>query len=859
VTGRALPTGTLTFLFTDLEGSTRLLSELGDAYGELLEAHRRLIRDAVAAHGGVEFGTGGDALFVVFESCHEAVAAAAEAQRAMGSYPWPELAPLKVRMALHTGEAQVIDDDYVGVALHVVARLCAAGHGGQVLLSDTTHALTNDATTLALGVHRLRDVPVPMPIYQLCGEGLQQDHPPLRTVSGSANNLPAARDALIGRELDMVEVAEALQEHRLVTLVGPGGAGKTRLALEVAAALLGGMPDGVWFVQLGPATAPDQVEALTAEALHIGERGSEPLAQTLRDRLAEGELLLVLDNCEHLVGAVAGFVDELLARSSNLRVLATSRELLGIRGEQAIVVAPLAVGDSEHPGEAIALFVERAGAVVPGFDTATEDVALIAEVCRRLDGLPLAIELAAVRLRGMSLRQLANRLDDRFRLLASGPRTAEARQRTLEAVVAWSYELLDDRERAAFRRLAVFNDGFTLDAAAVVAGWGTVPSSSIADIVPKLVDKSLLVASRDGEEYRYHLLETLRHYGLQQLADDGEQDECRARVRLWARAWVDRLELDMRTPRQDASLADSRRERENLRAVYEQARTEGDLELALRIVTFAQIMLLRDRRTAIEELLDDARDVPPRLQGHALTAHSQFSFAVGLPKSGLETGEAAALIFEQMADRRLAAWARSLAMFCAWGLRPDDEVRARVQDLVEEFRVLEEPLGLAHMLWVSSQLELDDELAVSQATEAEVLLRAIGASFGLAHALEGRALVCLRVDDIITAAGCLSEALRLFATADERGCTAHGMEAIAALLAQEGQRAEAFELLAIAQHLRSDSGQAHRPWELRTLEMARELLSSDGTEVEELVGSALDFQAAVARAIHFVDVVREPS
>jgi hypothetical protein len=293
--------------------------------------------------------------------------------------------------------------------------------------------------------------------------------------------------------------------------------------------------------------------------------------------------------------------------------------------------------------------------------------------------------------------------------------------------------------------------------------------------------------------------------------------------------------------------------------VYEQTRTSGDLELALRIVTFAEIMLLRDRRTAIEELLAEAGDVPPRLHGHALTSHAQFSFAVGMPESGIESGEAAALIFERLGDRRLAAWARYLAMFSAWGLRPDEEVRALALGLVAEFRGLEEDLGLAYMLWVSSQLEPNDELAGAQAAEAETLLRGLGASFALAHALEGRALVCLRVDDRITAASCLSEALQLFASAGERGCTAHGMEAIAALLAQEGQREEAFEMLAMAQYLRSESGQAHRPWELRTRELARGLLSSDGTEVEDWVGSGMDFQAATARAIHLVDSVHEPS
>jgi hypothetical protein len=276
-------------------------------------------------------------------------------------------------------------------------------------------------------------------------------------------------------------------------------------------------------------------------------------------------------------------------------------------------------------------------------------------------------------------------------------------------------------------------------------------------------------------------------------------------------------------------------------------------------VTFAEIMLLRDRRTAIEELLTEVRDVPPRLQGHALTSHAQFSFAIGMPESGIESGEAAALIFERLSDRRLAAWARYLAMFSAWGLRPDDEVRALALALGEEFRALEEDLGLAYMLWVSSQLEPDDELAGVQAAEAVVLLRGLGASFALAHALEGRALVSLRLDDRTTAANCLAEALQLFASADERGCTAHGMEAIAALLAQDGQRDEAFEMLAVAHYLRNESGQAHRPWELRTRELARGLLSSGGAEVEDLVGSGLDFQSATARAIHLVDTVREPS
>ena len=460
--------------------------------------------------------------------------AATEAQRALGAHDWPAGTSLRVRMALHTGEATVVDGDYVGLPLHVVARLCAAGHGGQVLVSAATHALVSSAPVTSLGSHRLRDVPEALEIFQL-GEG---DFPSLRTLSARPNNLPAPPDRLIGRELAVVEVAEALTDRRLVTLLGPGGTGKTRLALETAASVLSAFPDGVWFVALGAASTADQVETLTAQVLSIGERGGEELGVTIASPARRRELLLVVDNCEHLVDAVAAFVGALLAACPRVRVLATSRELLNVRGEQTVSVAPL--GDEA----ATRLFHERACAVVPGFDTATEDPAAIAEICRRLDGLPLAIELAAARLRGVSLHQIADRLDDRFRLLGSG------RSRTLEAVVSWSYDLLGEDEQAAFRRLAVFADSFDLRGAETIAGWEGVDQFDVVDIVTRLVDTSMLVPLRVGDDYRYRMLETLRQYGRDQLEHSGERDECVAHLQEWALAWTDQLETDMRTPRQ---------------------------------------------------------------------------------------------------------------------------------------------------------------------------------------------------------------------------------------------------------------------------------------------------------------------
>jgi predicted ATPase/class 3 adenylate cyclase len=831
VSAGPLPAGTLTFLFTDVEGSTRLLHELGDAYGGLLETHRRLIREAVAAQGGVEFGTGGDALFVAFQSPMGAVAAAAAAQQALALFDWPAGARFRVRMALHTGEASVVDGDYVGVALHVVARLCAAGHGGQVLVSGATYALVSDAAMTPLGSHRVRDVPDAIEIFQL-GEG---EFPALRTLSALPNNLPMVRDGFVGRELAVVEVAEALSDRRLVTLVGPGGAGKTRLALETAASMVSGFSDGVWFVELAAATSPGQVEALTAQALRIGERGAEALSTTLRNQLTSREVLLVIDNCEHLISAVAPFVGGLLAVCPNVRILATSRELLGVAGEQVIAVTPLGNDDAGR------LFVERARAVVPGFDEGTEDPVAIAEICRRLDGLPLAIELAAARLRGVSLRQINDRLDDRFRLLGSG------RTRTLEAVVSWSYNLLDPDEQAVFRRLALFPDSFDIEAAEIVAGWENVDAIDVLEIVARLVDTSMLVALRFGDDYRYRMLETLRQYGRDQLQLSGEHGQCVARLHVWARVWSDRLEADMRTPRQDNSLIAAVRDKENLRLVYEQAREMGNHELALRIVTFAPMMGSRERWDASGELLAMEEDIPVLLRAHALTSRSQFAFGMNFTTEGVANARESAALFESIHDHRHAVWARYFELFNAWGVLPDGDVRALAQTVLDDFRQLEEPLGLGSMLWLISQLEEDTNVADALADESETILRANDAPFALAHSLEGRALINLRRDDTTSAARYLAEAVTLLGS-HEHGCTAHVLDAVAVLLAQLGEPSEAAFLLGGAEELRRTSGHGERPWEMRGHALAAGLLATGEYDNARQTGRTAGFDALVDRA-----------
>jgi len=837
---RDLPSGTLTFLFTDVEGSTRLLQSLPDQYGEIVETQRRLIRAAVVAHGGVEFGTEGDAVFVAFRRATDGVNAAVEASRALLKHDWPSGVRLRVRMGLHTGDAEVIDDDYVGLALHVAARVCSAAHGGQVLISEPTLRLAPDTSVLDLGEHRLRDVASPVRLYAATAEGLLRDLPPPRTLSARPNNLPAATDEFVGRGLELVDVAEALTERRMVTLFGPGGAGKTRLALEVGAALLPRFPDGVWFVDLSVATAAEQIAALVASALRIGERSGESLEHSILDQLERRNLLLLLDNCEHIVDGVAAFVDRMLRSCEGVHVLATSRELLRVRGERAIPVPPL--------DEAVELFVVRAQAAVPGFDADAAGRELVNDVCRRLDCLPLAIELATARLRSLSLRQVADRLDDRFRRLTGGGRTSDPRQQTLHAVVAWSHDLLGDEERAVFRRVAGFVGSFDLDGAEAIAGWGAVEPADVLDIISRLADKSLLVTIERPNGYRYTLLETLRQYGRTCLDEAGETELLRDRLLHWARTWVERLEADMRTERQDASLASTVSERANLRAAYDVALDRGDLVEALRIVSVIPILPTRERGFAIERLLDALPDVDDRVRGFALMAAANIAFEQGAGDSGVSYAQAASDLFAVSGDTRLAAWASWFVTLQSWD-SGDADFEARARQLVTAFTALGDRLGLAYALWGLSQGVADLDEGDRCAAESEAIFREFRSPIGLAHVIEGRALLALRVDDIERARPFLVEALDIFSSADSFGCTAHVLEATAGWLACGGEPQDAGVLLGAAAELRRVAGHAHRPWERDGRERTEARLRGIDLAPLRAEGSALTFEAAVSRAM----------
>jgi predicted ATPase/class 3 adenylate cyclase len=501
------PSGVVTFLFTDIEGSTRRWETDAEAMRAALLAHDEVLRTAIEKHDGFLFSHTGDGVVAAFASPRSAVDAAIAAQRELD---------LPVRMGIATGEAELRDGDYFGTVLNRAARVMAAGHGGQILIADSTAVLLSAVDLVDLGARRLRDVATPVGVFQVRAQGLRTDFPALRALDTSPGNLRRAATSFIGRQSEVAEVIEALHQHPLVTLIGVGGVGKTRLALEVAAQMADEFPDGVWVFELAtvtdPAAVPDAVAAVLGITQQPGRNISESVAAALEGRLR----LLVFDNCEHVRDAAADLIEAILAQSSTVKVLATSREGLGVGDEQVWPVPSLDLSGGIDSA-AVNLFVERAHSVAPRFSMATPDEAgAVVEICRRLDGIPLAIELAASRMASMTAREVHDRLDQRFRLLV-GSRRGVARHQTLRHAVAWSYDHLDVAEKALLERCSVFAGGFDLQSACAVAGFADSDDYAVLDLLDALVRKSLLVADRSAGRTRYSMLETIRQFAEEQL------------------------------------------------------------------------------------------------------------------------------------------------------------------------------------------------------------------------------------------------------------------------------------------------------------------------------------------------------
>jgi predicted ATPase/class 3 adenylate cyclase len=670
-TAQATPilSGTVTLLFTDIEGSTQHWEEQRAAMSEALRKHDELIRSAVEANGGHVFKTVGDAFYAVFARPSDAAAAAAAAQRAITAQDWSAVGKLAVRIALHSGNAEERGGDYFGPPVNRAARLLAVAHGGQVVVSGATAQLLRGVMPEQielrdLGEHRLKDLVEPEHVWQLVAPGLPEAFPPLRSLESLPNNLPRRLTPLIGREDVIAEIEPLVLERPLMTLVGTGGIGKTRVALQVGADLLDGSGDGVWLVELATLSDPASVVNTIASTFGLREQAERPMLEVLLQYLRPRNLLLILDTCEHLIEEVARVADAILHAASQVRLLATSREPLRIAGEYIYRLPSLGVppeNGSLVAEEAlrygsVALFAERATASDAKFKLTDESVPIVAEICRRLDGIALAIELAAARVRMLPPRQLAQKLDERFRVLTGGSRTALPRQQTMRALIDWSYDLLSEQEQKLFRRVAIFAGGWTLEAAEAVVTDETLDALDVFDLLSSLSEKSLVVAEAQ-EIPRYRLLESMRAFALEKLEQNGELDAMARRHAQWAADLADRVEEATRTVPTSRWVAEYVPEFDNARSAVHWALEHGEVVLAARIAAdfarpYRNLGLEAEMRSWLDAVLAklDA-DAQPALAARVWSELSALTFG----SLGIEVAQRAVELCERCNDAAIAS------------------------------------------------------------------------------------------------------------------------------------------------------------------------------------------------------------
>jgi predicted ATPase/class 3 adenylate cyclase len=639
----AAPSGVVTFLFTDVEGSTRRWEADAEGMRVMLAAHDQVLRKAIEAHGGWLFKHTGDGVCAAFASPRSAVDAAVTAQRAL---------ELPVRMGIATGEAELRGADYFGAVLNRAARVMAAGHGGQILLVESTAVLLGGVDLVDLGPRRLRDLPTPVGVFQVRASGLRMDFPPLRALDVTPGNLRPQTTSFIGRESQVAELQAAVKAHRLVTLTGVGGVGKTRLALEVAARLGDEFPDGVWFFELAAVTDPAAVPDAVAAVLGITQQPCKTVTESVAAALEGRVRLLVIDNAEHVRDAAADLIEAILAHSATVKILATSREGLGIADEQLWLVPSPDVG-AGIDSAAVNLFVERARSVASGFSpTNADEGGAVVDICRRLDGIPLAIELGASRMASMTAIEVRDRLDHRLRLLV-GSRRGLARHQTLRHAVAWSYDLLDDAEKTLLQRCSVFAGGFDLESTCAVAGSDDADDYEVLDLLDALVRKSLLVADRSSGRTRFSMLETIRQFAEEQLAARGVAEEVRAaHARYYAGREADILAL-WDSPRQRDAYDWFSAELANLRTAFRWAADRNDLDVAASIASYAGFFgLVTEKYEAsgwAEELIEPARAADhPRLA--EVYAFASLCYLTGRVDDGVRYTDAAQIVLTERRD-----------------------------------------------------------------------------------------------------------------------------------------------------------------------------------------------------------------
>lgn len=867
-----LPTGTVTFLFTDIEGSTVLMQELGDDYVKAQVQHHAILREAFRSGDGRELRTEGDSFFAVFESAIDACRSAAQAQREFARREWPQGKAIRVRIGMHTGEAPLVGDEYIGLDVHHAARVAASAHGGEVVISEATRSLVDTALPSGLslrdlGMHRLKDLARPERLFQLVIEGVREEFPALRTLESTPNNLPTQLTSFIGREQDVEEAKKLLRRTRLLTLIGPGGIGKTRLSLQVAADVVNDFPDGVYFVALSAVRDPDLIASAIAQSVGIAVSGNRAPADAVNEHLKGRKVLLVLDNFEQLLPDGGARVSPLLQAGPNLKIIVSSRAPLRVYGEQELAVEPLRTPRLEaipslaalSQFEAVRLFIERAVAVKHDFEVTNSNAPAIAGICERVDGLPLAIELAAARIKLFSPQALLTRLESSASVLGTGSRDLPGRQQTLKGAIAWSYDLLDDPQKRLFGRFSVFARGAHLDQAEAVCGPESELGIDVLTGLDELADQSLVRRLPDYDEPRLLMLQVIREYAFEMLEASGEsaaiRDRHAAAFQALAEAaapllygaeqkrWLDRLELD----------------HDNFRAAFDWSIARGDARRALclgaAVWRFWQMRgHLSEGRARLDAILampgsrDDAAN-----RCRALDAAGGIAYWQGdLAAEEAYYGEALELA-RQTGDPAMIANATYNYSFPFQTTGRDiPKAMTLLAEARSIFRELGDDSGVAKCAWALGQCHIrinDLPGSIPQIDEAITLFERLGDRFGLGWGLFVRASVDFRMDDVTAAKVRTVEALKIFADANDVSGAVLVLGALAGADRRLGDRLRAARLQGASEAHEVSSGAG-----LASLIGPQEGWKTDEprTEVEEAAyaeGRAMTLEQAIDYAL----------
>lgn len=829
-----MPNGIVTFLFTDIVGSSRLWERFPSDMGAALARHDAIIREAVQRNSGYIFKTVGDSFCIAFHTPGSAIRAAIEAQKALAAENWGAVGTIHVRMGVHAGAAEVRDNDYFGGALNRCARIEAAAHGGQILLSRRTVELLQDeplegVAFKPLGAHRLRNLERPEYLCQIVTEGLSADFPPPRSMEILPNNLPVQANSFIGREKEIRDIRRLLTQTRLLTLSGTGGTGKTRLALEIGAQLIQDFPDGVWLVELAPISQGERIAEAIASSMGVREEPGRPLRETLLHFFKSRDLLLILDNCEHLASDAASLVNGLLHAAPRLKIIATSRHSLGIAGETAYPVPPLSMLDldlEELRGEdiveklsqyeAVRLFIARAVAVRPDFTVTNANAPAVAEICSRLDGIPLAIELAAARVRLLSVEQIAERLENRFQLLRGGSPSALPHQQTLQALIDWSYDLLSEAERVLFRRLSVFAGGRTLEAIEAVCATSEEEKFEILDTLQQLVEKSLVTVERGAaDQPRYTLIESVWQYAREKLRDSGEWNQLRDRHLDYFRDFAEDCGRHLQGPEQSKWLEIFHLEQFNFHHAVEWAIESGRIEDGLRIfASLERALEIRGDLTMASEMAQQllqqtGENTSPATRARALNAAARLAWTMDRYKEARQFYIEAEALYREIGDEVSAAFTSTIRAFIEWNEGHIEDAERRFREGLEAGRKFNHPVMTAAALSGLGNIAMEQgrpDEALRLKEEGLAIYRRLGDHWVIGLILWGIARVALEQGDIARGRTAILEWLEIARALRNRWVLSYIFEIAAEAFLADGKPEQAARLLGAAEAARERFG-----------------------------------------------------